>query len=249
MKCQYCNKVLSSKSSLNMHQRKTKYCLKIQGKNSEELLYKCPCGKKFVRKHHLLTHQESCIISPELNKLRIENQILKSKLEDALRREKELRADYSILASICANKTTTTNNTTNNHLNLGVFDKTHEDIKKIVDKHYDRKYLVQGQKGVAIFTNKHVLKSDGNKPIYIITDHNRGNGKYKVSDTEVVTDPGMSGLTKKVYPIIKKKAIYIVSTDPNPMEDDELMTGYHEVFDMGENNSVFRSMLIKQLSA
>ena len=80
-------------------------------------------------------------------------------------------------------------------------------------------------------------------PIYVITDRARGNGKYKLSNNEVVIDTGMTGLIQKVHPSIKKKAIHITSTSHSPFEDDELMAGYNEVFELDENNSIFRQQL------
>lgn len=62
-----------------------------------------------------------------------------------------------------------------------------------------------------------------------------------------MTDNGMIGLTNKVYPSIKSKAVFITSTHPNPLDDEELMTGYHEVFEMDQDNSVFRNCLIKEI--
>ena len=251
MECEYCHCKLRSKSSLTVHQTKTKYCLKIQGKLKKGE-YICECGKDFYNKHHLINHQDVCkIINTEYTqelRLRIrkseeENKVLEAKLEDALRREQELREDFNKLAAISAKKATTTNNTTNN-LNLGVFNKSDADIKRIVDENYDRTYLVQGQKGVAKFTHKHVLANETDKPpIYVITDRSRGNGKYKISDTETVTDTGMAGLTNKVHPSIKSKAVFITSTAADPLEDEEMMAGYHEVFEMDQDNSIFRSHL------
>lgn len=248
MECQYCKKVLANSSSLKQHQSKTKYCLQIQGKQLAN--HTCICGKYFVRKHHLISHQEICQVvnTPELMQLKEENKSLKTKLSEALRREKELREDYAKLAAISARKPTTTNNTTNN-LNLRVFDKTADDIKKLVDENYDRTYLIQGQMGVAKFTHKHVLVDDPEQPpIYFITDKNRGNGKYKLSDTEVVSDHNMSGLTKKVHPIIKDKAVFIMSVTPDPMNDEEMMAGYREVYEMDQNNAAFRNHLMQLLN-
>ena len=254
MECQYCKKVLCNSSALKQHQTKTKYCLEIQGKTNDE--HSCICGKKFVRKHHLNSHQETCQIvnTPLYQEIKIanaslteENKVLKKQLEEALRREQELREDYAQLAAISAKRSTTTNNTVNN-LNLGVFDKTESDINSIVNEKYDRQYLIQGQKGVAKFTSQHLLKTTKDKPpIYLITDRSRGNGKYKTSKNEIVTDTGMNGLTKKIYPSIKKKAIFITVSHPNPLEDEELMAGYHDVYEMDENNTVFRINLVKEL--
>ena len=130
-----------------------------------------------------------------------------------------------------------------------MFNKSAEDIKRIVDENYDRTYLVQGQKGVAKFTHKHVLTNETDKPpIYVITDRSRGNGKYKISDTETVTDTGMVGLTKKVHPSIKSKAVFITSTAADPLEDEEMMAGYHEVFEMYQDNAIFRTHLSQILT-
>ena len=259
MHCEYCNNTFKNMFTLKTHQTKTKYCLKLQGKTSQKGDYICEyCSKDFTLKASLEDHYNSCKANTKFVRLyrdkcsdlekKLDTTIIQ--LQDALRREQELREDYAKLATISAKKaTTTTTNTTVNTLNLGVFDKSQDDIKRIVDENYDRTYLIQGQKGVAKFTHKHVLVSeDGKLPIYVITDRSRGNGKYKISDTEVVTDAGMAGLTKKMHPSIKSKAIYITSTAPNPLEDEELMAGYHAVFDMDQDNTIFRNSLVQELN-
>lgn len=253
MECQYCKKIFTTKSSLNQHQTKAKYCLEIQGKNNDN--FKCRCGKTFGRKHHLVNHQEICQIinTPELLELKQENLLLQQKISSLenniqeLKKDKEtLMIDYAKLAAISANKSTITNNTMNN-LNLSVFDKTQEDIKRIVEENYDKNYLIEGQKGVARFAHLHVLKNEDSTkpPIYLITDKSRGNAKYKISETEVVTDIGMNGLTKKIHPSIKKKAILIAANDN--FENQEIFDGYQEVFNMDEDNGIFRKELIKIL--
>jgi len=57
----------------------------------------------------------------------------------------------------------------------------------------------------------------------------RGNGNYKVSDTEVVTDIGMLVFIKKVHPSIKKKALNIAAVE-NGYGNEKLFDGYQEVF-------------------
>ena len=266
MNCEYCNNTFSNVSSLKNHQRKAKYCLEIQGKKlSAE--YACEfCNNIFTSKCSLQYHHDICkanisLVIIELKnekklaeKYKSENILLKKEIETLLnrltdfeKRDKELREDYSKLTTIAVKKSTTTIN--NNTINLGVFDKTPDDIKRIVDENYNKQYLVQGQKGVAIFTSKHVLNKDSNEsPIYVITDRSRGNGKYKISENEFVTDTGMSGLTKKVQPSIKNKAVYIIGSEPNIFENEDLLSGYHEVVEMDQDNSTFRNCLVKELT-
>ena len=45
------------------HQKTTKYCLKIQGKDSADKEYKCNCGKIFIHKYHYELHNKNCIMS------------------------------------------------------------------------------------------------------------------------------------------------------------------------------------------
>ena len=57
------------------------------------------------------------------------------------------------LADTLTNSSTSINNTVHSDLNLGVFVKTQEDISRLVNENYNKYYLLEGQKGVARFTN------------------------------------------------------------------------------------------------
>ena len=259
MDCQYCNKKLSSKSSLLLHQRKTSYCLKIQGKSLKGEFNCEYCGQDFTYKSALQSHYQSCsankpFVKDSLIKCQnyeMENRELKKRIILLEKDKLDLQERYDHLAETLAKRSTitTTNNTINNIMNMSIFDKSEDDINKIVEEKYDKNYLIQGQKGVARFTSMYVLKSDDKTkpPIYLITDKSRGNGKYKVSESETVTDIGMSGLTKKVQPSIKKKAINIASIDPTFIVNENLFDGYQEVFDMEDDNGIFRKELVRIL--
>ena len=63
MECEFCKKVLSSKSALNTHQRTARYCLKIQGKKVEDVKdkFKCElCGKTFLNNNRYKYHKNIC---------------------------------------------------------------------------------------------------------------------------------------------------------------------------------------------
>ena len=57
MNCTYCKHVLRTKSSLKLHQKSARYCLKIQGKENIKGSFVCDlCGKDFQNKSHLNNH-------------------------------------------------------------------------------------------------------------------------------------------------------------------------------------------------
>ena len=88
MECQYCKKVLSSKTNLKIHQTKAKYCLKIQGVKPT-ILFVCKyCDEEFVHKNvyctHLSAHENNSEFTKyqqELEKLRYINSNLESMIE------------------------------------------------------------------------------------------------------------------------------------------------------------------------
>jgi len=62
MICEYCNTVFKTKSALNNHKNKTKYCLILQGKiETKEEVFKCNlCDKLLSTKQNLQVHKEKC---------------------------------------------------------------------------------------------------------------------------------------------------------------------------------------------
>ena len=61
MICEYCNNTFSSKTNLQKHQKYTKYCLKLQGKEEEEYKFKCSgCGKNYTSGQNLEVHERKC---------------------------------------------------------------------------------------------------------------------------------------------------------------------------------------------
>lgn len=266
MECNYCKKKLSSKSALNQHQKKTKYCLKLQGKDVIKGNYPCNyCKKTFLNKHHLTNHQDSCKSNtPLIQKFR--QQILSYRQQIMLLQQRittfeddkesyekkivVLEERYEDLAKTIALRPTTTNNntTTNNTVNLAVFDKSPEDIKRIVEEKFSKDYLIEGQKGCAQFVCDNIVENDvdGNKR-YLITDKSRGNAKYKLQDGNIVTDNGMNGLTNKLHPDIKNKSKSIMDNSEDALTNEKLFEGFQEVLLLDEDNGVFVKNMVKRL--
>ena len=65
MECQYCKSLFSGNSSLLLHQKSAKYCLKIQ-EDFKPKVFKCECCEKVLStKHRLSTHKFICKKVPE----------------------------------------------------------------------------------------------------------------------------------------------------------------------------------------
>lgn len=100
-KCEYCNQSFVSKSSLNLHKKTAKYCLKLQNKLPESSFTceKCLCA--FNIKSNYETHTSHCKsgkgIELKYNKLIEENTNLLNELSDLKLnlKEKIIRLEYS----------------------------------------------------------------------------------------------------------------------------------------------------------
>jgi hypothetical protein len=67
--CLFCKKSFSAKSSLTLHQKTAKYCLKIRGEQSMGG-YSCECcGRTFTNQHRLTSHHNTCKERQEKNSI------------------------------------------------------------------------------------------------------------------------------------------------------------------------------------
>ena len=94
MNCQYCNKIYSSKSSLNNHQKTAKFCIKLQNTNTNTIFDCSYCKKNFTSKYNLSLHLNICKNQTKYNikkEEEYEDQLEKQKeeYEDQLEKQKE----------------------------------------------------------------------------------------------------------------------------------------------------------------
>ena len=102
MECIYCKKVLSSKASLSIHQKSTRYCLDLQGKHDIKSKFVCIfCMKYYTNKQNLRNHQDICILN---------NPRVKELIDRCSELEKEnmyIKNIHENLIQTIANKSTT----------------------------------------------------------------------------------------------------------------------------------------------
>jgi hypothetical protein len=93
MSCEFCKKVLSSKSNLNYHQKNNKTCLLIQRKiNENEIeiaLVDCEFCNQSFSESNLVKHLQKCKTRPLIEMIRKE----KDKEMDALKKEKDKKME------------------------------------------------------------------------------------------------------------------------------------------------------------
>jgi hypothetical protein len=207
MECEFCKKLLNSKSALNVHQKNTKYCLKLQG-NSQKGQFVCECGKDFHNKHHLISHQDVCRIvntvyvqelRNRVNTTEQENIILSSKLSDAFNTIKDLQDRLENITLQAINRPT--HQTKNKQIiNLAPFDLTQDKAKIIFANKYTPEYFLQGMKGLARFVSDHIVKTDTGESIYACYDRSRDVFKYKNEAGEYINDIKAVRLVEIIHP-------------------------------------------------
>ena len=218
MECEFCKKILNSKSALNVHQKNTKYCLKLQG-NSQKGQFVCECGKDFHNKHHLISHQDVCRIvntvyvqelrnrvntaeqelRNRVNNAEQENIILSSKLSDAFNTIKDLQDRIEKITLQAINRPT--HQTKNKQIiNLAPFDLTQDKAKIIFANKYTPEYFLQGMKGLARFVSDHIVKTDTGESIYACYDRSRDVFKYKNEAGEYINDIKAVRLVEIIHP-------------------------------------------------
>ena len=215
-KCQYCEKLFSTISNLNTHQKTAKYCMNIRNNIIIEE-YKCYCEKKFNCKKNYTRHKKTCnfydIVNPYieeniklnnenihyLKQLNNQNKEYLKQLENKDEHIKQLELQLTNIALAGVTKVSTINNINNSNkiLNIGCLDlNSTEKIKTILDDKFDHNYIIDGQKGVAQFVVDHYLKDDDGKLKYVCTDPSRQIFKYKDDLGDIQKDVKAKKLTK-----------------------------------------------------
>jgi hypothetical protein len=281
MQCEYCQKILSTLSTLKHHQKTVKYCLAKQNKEPVKE-YTCSfCGVGFAVKSTLNSHLRICksntpIIHEQLqlldskskdldnsnkkilecNRIIDEQKIIikelhleyNKQIEEQKKVIKELHADYKkqidmqnkdfhdrmqSMAEKAIDKpsTVTKNNTTqiiNNLLPI-----TNEHLNEQV-QFLTKEHVTNGAVGYAKYALEFPLKDR-----LICTDSSRKKGKYKDSDGNIVSDPEMTSITRKLFLAIKDRNATLIdehaldlkvkldqfnSCSDNEMDDDESKT-------------------------
>jgi hypothetical protein len=246
MECQYCKNVFSTKTNLNNHQRRARYCLKLRGETVEKQ-YKCKfCDKSFNRNDHLIRHQQTCNSTTKVSELEEKiseitrhNSELEFKFSEKEKENKELKVHIKELekqiqeiALKAVSRPTTTNKT---QINTYIQNMEPVTTEHLIDnaQHLTIEHIKKGVEGYAEYALEYPLKDR-----VLCSDYARRKVKFKDKDGNVITDPEMTTLAKKFFKSIHEKNKELICESANELKerlgDENVMDTVVKLFDYKE---------------
>ena len=216
MECTICNNKFSTHASLLNHQKRAKYCLKLQGLNLSSI-FKCQdCGKDYTSKENLNFHQKNCILyilRECSNKYEEKIKFLEEELKNKNNQIKDLQNKLENVAIKAVSRPTTTKNTQINYINQ---------LQPLTDQHFTDNiqnltidHIIKGPEGYAQYALEYPLKDK-----MICVDYSRRKVKFKDKDGNVITDPEMANLATKFFNSIKDKNKELIIECSNKLKEN-----------------------------
>ena len=199
--CEFCSKIYSSKSNLSYHKKTTKSCLSLR-ENVQVEKYKCSyCEYYCENKNNTKKHETTCKLKPKPKTYEIlfrdyENAM--KIIEDLKLQNKDLQDRIQSLAEKAIAKPSTVTNTTNQIIN-NMMPITDEHLQEHI-QNLNPLHVQNGASGYAKYALEFPLKD-----MIVCTDFQRRKCKYKDENGNVVSDPEMTKITKRLFSAIKER--------------------------------------------
>jgi hypothetical protein len=142
----------------------------------------------------------------------------------------------------------TTNITVNNKCNLQINNLSPDFIKYQVDTKFTEVHLLNGQKGVAIFTNQYLIRDEEGKPNYFCTDLGRRVFVYKNGQGFIQKDFKLEKLTNQIADgIIEKSCMMFEQIRPELTMDNyresQYISNIADIKNLKKDNTTFVTTL------
>lgn len=235
--CKHCNNKFKTEVILLQHQRRAKYCLKLQGKDKE--FYICTCGKQYTTKFNLNRHTKKCYIA-KIEQLNKEQPTVSEKVEQESEEDieepvkpeitrlmtmmKELQQQMSQLS---ANKKMSAK------LGDNLQPITDKDLSEYLDS-LSLDFIERGIKGYADYAGSYPFKDK-----IICTDRSRKKLKYK-NENGILTDDGRA-LAQRFFQAISQKNSDIINE-----EYKELQAKMQNIVETNNADNVDVSAILKR---
>lgn len=221
MKCEFCSNNFSNKQNLNSHQKKAKYCLKIQGVKGIE--FECTnCSKIFNSKHDHKRHISTCKKGNTVENMRIlltnqSDQIIALKKEVEILRadKKDLQERYDNLSITAVKRpTTSTKNIQINNYIKNMPPLLESDIKENV-QYLTLDHHVKGAEGYAEYALEFPFKDK-----IVCVDTARNKIKYKNEEGDVIEDIGFRKMMVKLCRELKDRSFNLSQEHYEKLSDN-----------------------------
>lgn len=188
--CKKCNKVFTQKIRLNTHNCVDKNIIIKELKDKYKEL-----EDKYKELNENLEHKNK-----ELEEEIRNNKELEIEIKFLKEQNKNCMNIIGDIAKEPKNNITNINKSTNSYnnnkiMNMNTFNMDKDRIKNIFENNLTQNDIVYGQKSIANFAFKHLLKDDEGNLVYICTDPSRNIFKYKDESGDIQRDINANKLT------------------------------------------------------
>jgi hypothetical protein len=204
--CEFCKKVYSSKSNLTYHKKTTKSCLALR-ENVKLENYKCSyCEYYCENKNNTKKHETICKSKPKPKSYEILSRDYENAMkmiEDLKLQNKDLQDRIQSLAEQAISKHSTStinkNITTTNQIINNMMPITDEHLQEHI-QNLNNVHVQNGASGYAKYALEYPLKD-----MILCTDFQRRSCRYKDENGNIISDPEMTKITKRLFSAIKER--------------------------------------------
>jgi hypothetical protein len=207
--CSGCDKSFTTVYNLKIHTNTCNALIKVNV--SDDKLFKANTSLSEIKNKLEEVEIDNEYYKAEIEKLKIEHMVeLQNQTNMLQQKEVELCEKDTCIAELNAkielykefsnsskgvstntvNNTVTTNNNVNNIIvsSLDIMEDPTK-LNRLIEQYYSTDYFIEGQIGVAKFSNDHLVTDEKGNKLYICTDTSRNSFKYKNAKGDIVKDP------------------------------------------------------------
>ena len=256
--CKKCNFQTTLKSSMDRHKCKSsevqkRRILEIKNKNVLESY-----ERKIVELESKSKNYERKILELEGDKRILELKLEKS-MDNEINLQIKIESYESKMFTLASKPTSVNTKTTNNIQNLVIADWKKDTICEKVQSDFTLGHLEDGLRGVARFTDEHIIRDNEGKRSLICSDPSRMIFKYKDTEGVIQKDVRATKLKNAIKePIIKKsqemftketsRLFDVISSDSNTWvtnaKIDNLRDNFLQVKRIDDNSDIYAKELV-----